>query len=214
MEHHGRECVVQNEAAAASVYLLDLHPGDTLVDICAAPGGKLTHALRQVGDEGRIAAFDLQPRRLRRLGETLTRVEAGRVLVARADGRRLPVREASKILLDAPCTGMGLLHRHPEVRWQKRPEDLERLCGLQAQLLEAAVLSLSPGGRLVYSTCSTCEEENEEQIDKLLARHPELSVVDPRPLLPEGVPASKRWVSILPDPPRLDGAFACALDKA
>jgi len=214
MEEHGNDCVVQNEAQAASVYLLGLEPGDTLLDVCAAPGGKLLHAMRFVGEHGRLVALDLQPRRVRRLLDNLLRVDAKRTLVARADGRRLPVRPVRKILLDAPCTGLGLLHRHPELRWQKRPEDLPRLCELQTELLEAAVTALPAGGRLVYSTCSTCEEENEEQIEHLLARHPELSIVDPRPLLPEGVTASAHWVNLLPDPPRLDGAFACALDKS
>ena len=214
MAEHGHDCVVQNEAQAASVYLLGLEPGDTLLDVCAAPGGKLSHALRFVGENGRLVALDLQPRRVRRLLDTLSRVDAKRTLVARADGRKPPVKTVRKILLDAPCTGMGLLHRHPELRWQKRPEDLERLCHLQVELLEAAVAVLPSGGRLVYATCSTCEEENEEQIERLLTRHPELSTVDPRPLLPEGVPATHRWVNILPDPPRLDGAFACALEKS
>lgn len=214
MEHHGADCVVQNESAAASVYLLDLKPGETVLDMCAAPGGKLSHAFRFVGEQGRLLAFDVQPRRLRRLNENLSRLAIRNAVVARADARQLPVAPVHKILLDAPCTGLGLLHRHPELRWQKRPEDLKRLCELQRELLDAAVAVLAPGGRLVYSTCSTCEEENEDQIVDVLKRHPNLSVVDPRPLLPEGVPATNRWMSLQPDPPRLDGAFACALNKA
>jgi 16S rRNA (cytosine967-C5)-methyltransferase len=88
------------------------------------------------------------------------------------------------------------------------------LSALQAALLESAVQALPAGGRLVYSTCSTIEAENGDQILRVLERHPELSIVDPRPLLPQGVPATSRWVNIVPDPPRLDGAFACALDKS
>jgi 16S rRNA (cytosine967-C5)-methyltransferase len=205
---------VQNESAAAAVHLLSLKPGDTLLDVCSAPGGKLTHAFRFVGNDGLLIALDTHAKRLRRLVENLARVNATRTLVVRADGRHLPAQGLRKILLDAPCTGLGLLHRHPELRWQKRPEDLVRLAAIQTDLLEAAVRALAPGGRLVYSTCSTAREENEDQVTRLLERHPELSVVDPRPLLPADVPAGPRWVNIVPDPPRLDGAFACALDKA
>jgi 16S rRNA (cytosine967-C5)-methyltransferase len=212
-ERHGQDCLVQNEAAAAAVYLADLKPGECLADICAAPGGKVTHAARFVGDRGLLVAIDTHARRLQRLVENLTRVKLGKTLVVRADGRRLPVRNVAKILLDAPCTGLGLLHRHPELRWQKRPEDVIRLAQIQSELLDAGVAALPPGGRLVYSTCSTAREENEFQIERVLKSHPELSPVDPRPLLPAGVPAGPRWVKIEPDPPRLDGAFACALEK-
>jgi 16S rRNA (cytosine967-C5)-methyltransferase len=214
MDLHRADCVVQNESAAAAVHLLSLRPGDTLLDVCSAPGGKLTHACRFVGTDGLLIALDTHARRLRRLVENLTRVNATRTLVVRADGRHLPAQGLRKILLDAPCTGLGLLHRHPELRWQKRPEDLVRLAAIQTDLLEAAVRALAPGGRLVYSTCSTAREENEDQVTRLLQRHPELAIVDPRPLLPADVPAGPRWVNIVPDPPRLDGAFACALDKA
>lgn len=212
-EQHGADCVVQNEAAAAAVYLLDLKPGETVLDVCSAPGGKLSHAMRFVGEGGRVVALDNHPRRMRRLVENLTRVGARRALVARADGRHLPVVGVSKILLDAPCTGLGLLHRHPELRWRKHPEDIPRLAALQTELLEAAVKAVSPGGTVVYSTCSTARQENETQIELVLSRHPELTVVDPRPLLPAGVPATERWVNLPSDPPRLDGAFACALKK-
>jgi 16S rRNA (cytosine967-C5)-methyltransferase len=212
-EHHGADCVVQNEAGAAAVYLLQLEPGDTVLDVCSAPGGKLTHAMQFVGERGRLLALEVHARRIKRLVGNLARLGARRALVVRADGRHLPAQGVSKILLDAPCTGLGLLHRHPELRWQKRPEDITRLAAIQTELLEAAVRALAPGGRLVYSTCSTVRAENEAQIEGVLKRHRELAVVDPRPLLPAGLPAEPQWVSILPDPPRLDGAFACALEK-
>jgi 16S rRNA (cytosine967-C5)-methyltransferase len=99
------------------------------------------------------------------------------------------------------------------MRWQKRPEDLARLVDIQWDLLTSAVSALPPGGRLVYSTCTTTREENEGQIARLLEAHADLAVVDPRPLLPAGVPAGPHWVNIVPDPPRLDGAFACVLKK-
>jgi 16S rRNA (cytosine967-C5)-methyltransferase len=212
-ESHGEDLVVQNESAAAAVYLLELKEGETLIDVGAAPGGKTSHALKFLGPAGKLLGLDNNPRRMRRLVENLRRVGSGHTLLVRADGRHLPVRSAGKILLDAPCTGLGLLHRHPELRWQKRAEDLPRLAALQAELLEACVQALSPGGRLVYSTCSTARAENEDQIGNLLKWHPELTAVDPRPLLPEGVPGGPQWVKIDPDPPRLDGAFACALAK-
>jgi 16S rRNA (cytosine967-C5)-methyltransferase len=207
------EATVQNEAAAAAVYLLDLKPGDTLLEVGAAPGGKATHAARFVGEAGRVIALDANARRMRRLRENLNRMKLGQVRMVRADGTRPPFAGLSKILLDTPCSGLGLLHRHPDLRWQKDIVDIERLAELQYSLLQAGIDALAPGGLLVYSTCTTTQLENEGQVARLLEAREDVTVVDPRPLLPQGLPANPSWVVIEPDPPQLDGAFACCLKK-
>jgi 16S rRNA (cytosine967-C5)-methyltransferase len=207
------DLTVQNEAAACSTYLLDLQPNDTLLEVGAAPGGKSSHAARFVGPQGLVLALDVNVRRMRRLRENLIRTEQPWVVPVRADGRKLPVSRVDKILIDAPCSALGLLHRHPDLRWQKQIVDIARLTELQRALVEAGLDALSPGGRLVYSTCSTTREENEGLLARVLERRTDVTVVDPRPLMPAGVPANAHWITIEPDPPQLDGAFACALKK-
>jgi 16S rRNA (cytosine967-C5)-methyltransferase len=207
------EATVQNEAAATAVYLLDLKPGETLLEVGAAPGGKATHAARFVGAKGRVIALDANARRMRRLRENLTRTKLRQVQMVRADGTQLPFTGLNKILLDTPCSGLGLLHRHPDLRWQKDIIDIERLAELQYSLLRAGIDALAPGGVLVYSTCTTTHQENEGQVARLLEAREDVTVVDPRPLLPSGLPAGPSWVAVGPDPPQLDGAFACCLRK-
>jgi 16S rRNA (cytosine967-C5)-methyltransferase len=211
--HFAGVAMVQNESAAVATYLLDLKPGETALEIGSAPGGKIMHMGRFVGQEGRLVALDTNRRRMRRLQDNLRRADLSCIRLLRGDGRALPVRGVGKILMDVPCSGLGLLHRYPDMRWQKRPEDLERLAEIQWELLQSAARALPEGGRLVYSTCTTTREENEGQIARLLEAHPNLAVVDPRPLLPLGLSAGPHWVHIQPDPPRLDGAFACAVKK-
>jgi 16S rRNA (cytosine967-C5)-methyltransferase len=210
-ELHAGTVTVQNEAAAVAVHLLGPAAGETVIEVGAAPGGKATQAAMRVGPSGQIVAIDKSAQRLVRLGENLGRQKIANVHAVRADGLSLPVREVEKILIDAPCSALGLVHRHPELRWSKEIADVERLAELQLQLLTQAFDRLTPGGRLVYSTCTTTRAENEGVIARLLEARPRAAVLDPRPLLPDGVPATAQWVRIPPDPPGLDGAFACLL---
>ena len=207
------ETIVQNEAAAAAVRLLDLKPGETMVEVGAAPGGKASYAAMQTGPTGRVVAIDLNLRRLRRLRENIARTEQSWIVPVRADGEHLPVTGAQKILLDVPCSGLGLLHRHPDLRWQKDIADIARLAGLQMELLRAAFAALPPGGTLVYSTCTTTRDENEGLIARFLEGHTDATVIDPGTLLPAELVTSPHWVRIEPDPPELDGAFACAIRR-
>jgi 16S rRNA (cytosine967-C5)-methyltransferase len=204
---------VQNEAAAVAVHLLAPGAGETVVEIGAAPGGKSTQAARRVGPSGMVVAIDKNAERIVRLAANLARQRAANVHPLCADGLSLPIREAPNMLLDAPCSALGLVHRHPDLRWSKEIVDVERLAELQSRLLIEAFDRLAPGGRLVYSTCTTTRAENEGVVARLLESRPRAAVLDPRPLLPEAIPATAQWVRILPDPPELDGAFACLLTR-
>ena len=159
-------------------------PDRTWVDMCAGPGGKaaLLQALAQ--DRGaRVLALELQPHRT-----ALVR-RSGVELVATADGRRPPMAAgtADRVLLDAPCSGLGALRRRPEARWRRQPADLPPLTRLQGELLDAAALLLRPGGVLAYVTCSPHLAETVVPVLDVLRRHPELEQVDARPLF-AGVP--------------------------
>jgi 16S rRNA (cytosine967-C5)-methyltransferase len=159
-------------------------PDDLWVDLCAGPGGKA--ALLQVLADARgarLVAVELQPHRA-----ALVR-RAGARHVLTADGRRAPLPDGSvdRLLLDAPCTGLGALRRRPESRWRRQPSDVPRLTALQGELLDAAVRLLRPGGVLAYVTCSPHLAETAVPVLDVLRRHPELRRLDARPLLP-GVP--------------------------
>jgi len=184
-----------------------------MVDIGAAPGGKATHAARDVGPNGCVVAIDKSPDRMRRLSSNLARQSLPQVRPVVADGLALPIGTAGKILLDVPCSALGLVHRHPDLRWSKELADVDRLADLQLALLTAAFDRLGDSGRLVYSTCTVTRAENESVVARLLEARPRASVLDPRPSLPDGIPATAQWVRITPDPPQHDGAFACVLTR-
>ncbi len=159
---------VQDAAAALPARLLGATPGERVADLCAAPGGK-TAQLAAAGAE--VLAVDRSARRLKRLEENLARL--GLQAQTRAvDAEKLDEPPFDAILLDAPCSATGTIRRHPDVAWTKSPDDIRKLSGLQARLLDKAAGLLRPGGRLVYCVCSLEAEEGERQAESFLARHP------------------------------------------
>jgi 16S rRNA (cytosine967-C5)-methyltransferase len=175
--------VVQDPSGMAAVDLLDPRPGETVLDGCAAPGGKASLIAERMRGEGRLVASDLHADRVARLRENLARVGANWVEVAQADlaagaGERATALGAAgaaagfdAVLLDVPCSNTGVLRRRPDAKWRFSQERLERLCGLQASLLRAGAGLVAPGGRLVYSTCSLEREENEDAVERFLAEN-------------------------------------------
>jgi 16S rRNA (cytosine967-C5)-methyltransferase len=157
-----------------------LAPGARVLDACAAPGGKTAHLLERADIE--LLALDSDARRLLRVQETLTRLRlpaaggAGSVRLQAADARQVASwwdgRAFDAILLDAPCTASGIVRRHPDVRWLRRPDDVNALAAIQRDLLDTLWPLLAPGGRLVYATCSIFKAEGQQQIDAFLQRHP------------------------------------------
>jgi 16S rRNA (cytosine967-C5)-methyltransferase len=165
---------IQDEASQAIPLLLGVHPGDSVLDLCAAPGGKTAPLARAAGPEGLVIAADRYAHRLRAARAQFERVGLARVHLIELDGERpLPFRaQFRRILLDAPCSGTGTLARHPEIRWRLRPEQLGELHRLQVALLGNALAALASGGRLVYSTCSMEPEENEDVVAEALRTLP------------------------------------------
>jgi 16S rRNA (cytosine967-C5)-methyltransferase len=164
--------LVQDEASQMIPFLLDVHPGDRVLDLCAAPGGKTARLLQQAGaGRGIVIACDMHLHRLRQMREFLNSVSASEARYVALDGTRpLPFgTRFDRILVDAPCSGTGTLARNPEIRWRLRREDLTALAEKQRALLSHALQQLAPGGRLVYSTCSLEPEENEEVMAAALA---------------------------------------------
>jgi 16S rRNA (cytosine967-C5)-methyltransferase len=186
--------VVQDEGAMLIAHLLDPRPGETVADVCAAPGVKTTHLATLMGDRGRVLALDPHPRRLARVVEAARRL---RLSIIEAHEGPVEIRapelqeRCEAVLVDAPCSNLGVLRRNPEAKWRRAPGDLAPAAARQRQILGAAVGMVAPGGRLVYATCSLEPEENEAVIRALMAEHPELSLDPPAsfpiPLDPDGV---------------------------
>ncbi|MBD2422742.1 16S rRNA (cytosine(967)-C(5))-methyltransferase [Cyanobium sp. FACHB-13342] len=173
----GHWCV-QDRAAQAVGVLLDPQPGERILDACAAPGGKSTHLAELMGDQGEVWAVDRSEGRLRRVGVNAARLGLHSIHTLAADAAELLAQKPEwrgwfdRILLDAPCSGLGTLARHADARWRLSPEAIGELVALQRQLLEALLPLLKPAGQLVYATCTVHPAENGELIEAFLADHP------------------------------------------
>jgi len=174
------DCSVQDGAAQLAADLVDPAAGDRVLDACAAPGGKAAHILERA--DVTLVALDSDPSRLERLDATLTRLGVGARSIA-ADAAEPSAwwdgQPFDRILLDAPCSGSGVIRRHPDIKWLRRAEDIARLTALQGRLLQALWPLLRPGGRLVYATCSVLEAENEAQAAAFARGRDDLRVVEP-----------------------------------
>jgi 16S rRNA (cytosine967-C5)-methyltransferase len=176
--------VFQGEPSQLVTGLLGIEPGGTVLDACAAPGGKTVHAAALAGPKGSVVALDPH-----RSGVGRIVAEAARLGVAPhtavADARRPPLRRAfDAVLVDAPCSGLGTLRRHPELRWRRRPEDLPRLAELQRELLAGVAQLVRPGGVLVYAVCSPLREETDDVIAGFLTTQPGFARESVVPCLP------------------------------
>ncbi len=203
--------VVQDPGAAAVVDYMALDPGLPAVDLCAAPGGKAA-LLAARGHP--VLALDVSRSRLSRLLENRARLGVWGLQVAVADSTRPPLASAAAVLLDAPCTGTGTLARHPDGRWRLRPADLGALVGLQGRLLDAAARIVTPGGLLVYATCSLEQEENEEQIEAFLSRHGSFErEPPPQASVDAELLSSTGELRVLPQRHEMDGTYAARLRR-
>ena len=178
---------VQDAAAALAVRLLAPQPGETLLDLCAAPGGK---TLQAAAAGAAVTALDISGPRMARVAENLARCNLTAHLVTADALVWEPAEPFDAILLDAPCSASGTIRRHPDLPFVKDGSDLPALTTLQAQLFDRALSFLKPGGRLVYCTCSLLPDEGEAQLTAALSRHPGLTVI--RPALPGIDPA---WIT-------------------
>jgi 16S rRNA (cytosine967-C5)-methyltransferase len=201
----------QAEASQLVVPLLGVEPGARVLDACAAPGGKTMHAAEQVGDEGRVVALDPRAAAIARLRIEAGRLGARRVLALAGDARRPPLLAAGfdAVLVDAPCTGLGTLRRHPELRWRRRPGDVERLAHLQQAILDGVAPLVRPGGVLVYAVCTLTREENEDAVARFRARHPRF--VPERAPIPPELATPDGFLRTWPHRHGLDGFFAARL---
>ena len=219
---------VEDEAAQLIPALLDPRPGEQVLDACAAPGGKTTHLAELMDNRGSITAVERKRARLDLLKDNCARLGVQIVKAVVGDVRRPPqwlsqvggaAREApcfDRILVDAPCSGLGVLRRHPEAKWRKDAGSFSRHHALQSEILAAVASCLRPGGVLVYSTCSTEREENEDVVDQFCRTHAGFRRESVSPWLPV---AARRFLtehgdlSTSDNPDSMDGFYAARLKK-
>jgi 16S rRNA (cytosine967-C5)-methyltransferase len=171
---------VQDPSTLLAPLELDPQPGETVLDLCAAPGGKLIYLAQRMANQGQLLAHDTAPDRLRLIQENCARL--GVTCVSTFNPRSSTLFD--RILADVPCSNTGAMRRRVDLRWRLRVEDVQRARGNQLQLLRQAAALLRPGGRLVYSTCSLEPEENQEAVTQFLSEHPGFKLERQRELLP------------------------------
>ena len=180
---------VQDEASTLTADTVNPKPGNLVVDVCAAPGGKTMAMAELMGTEGEIYAFDIYEHKLKLIQEQAARLGTGIVKTRCQDGR-IALKElegqADCVLADVPCSGLGVIRRKPEIKTKDHAEmDFAELVQRQKEILESASTYVKPGGTLVYSTCTVNPEENEEQVRMFCERHPEFKLESMKQLMPD-----------------------------
>lgn len=209
---------IQDESSMIPANVLNPQPGMKVLDMCAAPGGKTTHLAEKMQNEGLILATDLHPKKLDLIDENTARLGLDIIQTAPLDGRKaagiLPAESYDAILVDAPCSGLGVMRRKPDIKYTKREEDLESLQSIQLAILENAVQLLKTDGRLVYSTCTVDRRENEGTVNAFLAAHPEMEAVRLENL-PAQLEAKQQdgMLQVFPQDIGSDGFFVAAFVK-
>ena len=214
---------VQDSASQLVTLLLNPKPGEKILDACAGVGGKTTHIAELMEDKGVIWAFDLYPWRLEKLKENFKRLGLKEPRVFQGDVveelAKLGAPRFDRILIDAPCTGTGVIRKHPDIKWARTEEDFIKIPEKQIRLLEGLAPYLKKGGVMVYATCSLEPEENEEVIKKFLKKHPDFELENPEKILlkicPEKVKVlcDGNYLRTYPHKDSLDGFFVVRMRK-
>ncbi|MGE5607503.1 MAG: 16S rRNA (cytosine(967)-C(5))-methyltransferase RsmB [Bacteroidota bacterium] len=212
---------VQDESSMLVARLLAPRSGETIIDLCAAPGGKSTHLAELADDRCHIISVDDHPHKIELIRENAARLKLESIETVLGDARKVfagDERQVDAVLVDAPCSGTGVLRRRVDARYRRKPEDIKDLAALQREILEQAARLVRPGGRLVYSTCTLEPEENQEQIRYFIKNHAEFRIEPYARFLPRGLETclaepNSQWATLLPSSDGGDGFFMCRLKR-
>ncbi|MGH2831717.1 MAG: 16S rRNA (cytosine(967)-C(5))-methyltransferase RsmB [Solirubrobacteraceae bacterium] len=209
--------MAQSRASMLVAHVLDPRPDERVLDLCAAPGAKSTHLAALMAGRGAVIAVERSPKRAAELAENVRRMHARSVHVQEAHAATPRANDDlfDRVLVDPPCSGLGTLQNHPDLRWRMNEQTLHRLAGVQQAILAAGAQALRPGGVLVYSTCTISETENECLIDAFLDRHPDFHIEQPPPQLqaPLHPTRTSDFVLTLPHRDRTQGFFIARLRR-
>jgi 16S rRNA (cytosine967-C5)-methyltransferase len=211
---------VQDQAAQIAAHLLSVKPGDTVLDICAGLGGKSSHLVELMGGKGQVIGLDNNKGRLARLVENARRLGMDNILPLEADASSplssLFQNRFNRVLLDAPCSGLGVISRHPDIKWNRRAEDIEALAAMQKTFLNSAASVVEKRGELLYVVCTISREENEEVVRDFLQSNRDMSLAD----LKEHAPGwcldlidDRGFYRTWPHKHHMDGFFAALFRK-
>ncbi|MDX1977931.1 MAG: 16S rRNA (cytosine(967)-C(5))-methyltransferase [Pseudanabaenaceae cyanobacterium bins.68] len=203
---------IQDAASQLVAAVVDPQPGQMIIDACAAPGGKTCHLAELSADQGQIHACDLYDHRLKKIVQNRDRLQLTSIKTHLGDSKKpaqFPLQQADAVLVDAPCSGLGTLHRHADARWRQNPTEIHHLTKLQLQLLTTAATWVKPQGCLVYSTCTLNSGENIQIINQFLATQPEWQLAPcHHPAFPDQI-----YIQTLPHQDQLDGFFIAKLKR-
>lgn len=207
--------VVQDSSAQLVTHLLAPQPGETVIDACAAPGGKTTHIAELMQDSGTIIACDRDGKRLKKVQANAQRLQLRSIQTCVGDSLELEQfrEKGDRVLLDAPCSGLGTLHKRPDIRWRQTPDKIEELSRLQTDLLKQVSTWVKPKGIIVYATCTLNLLENEKVIKSFLSTHPHWSIEIPPSFSGSHFATSGGWLKIFPQRHNMDGFFLVRLKK-
>jgi 16S rRNA (cytosine967-C5)-methyltransferase len=203
----------QDESAGFPVRLLNPQPGETVLDMCAAPGGKLTFIAELMKNSGKFIALDSSSERMEKVKENCKRLGIENVSFQIGDARDYSTKPVDKILIDAPCSGLGVLGRNSDARWQKKKEDIKRLAQIQLSILQNAARLVKKNGVIVYCTCTLTEEENEGVIRQFLEQEKEFRKESISDYVDRKVVNENGFVRTYPHIHGLDGTFSARLKK-
>jgi len=204
---------VQDESAGIACQLLGVQPGDRVIDMCAAPGGKTNFIGEMLHGKGEVIAVDKYATRLNLVKSSCERLGIANVKIVAADSKEFSTEPADKVLLDAPCSGLGVLAKKPDVKLKRDADDIRDLVNLQRLLIENAATLVKNGGVLVYSTCTTEPEENFGIIRMFLQQHPEFDIDSAAQFVPPSLVTTDGYVETFPHVHGMDGSFSIRLEK-
>ena len=194
---------VQDVGAQMASLKLAPKPGECVLDVCAAPGGKTTHMAELMDNRGKIVAWDMHAHKIKLIEENAKRLGISIIEAAMHDSRILDsahCMQYDKVMVDAPCSGLGIIRKKPDIKWKRKPEDIDALCASQAQILDVSAQYVKKGGMLLYCTCTINSRENEEIVNAFLKNHTEFSLAEP-------------YTQLLPHMDNTDGFFFAKLRR-
>lgn len=206
-------CTIQDESAGLICNLLSPKPGQRVLDLCAAPGGKMSYIGQMMEDTGDLVGVEIFEARMKVLNQAMKRTGLKNYTTVVSDAVTYQAEPFDIVLADVPCSGFGTFSKKPDIKWKKELLDIKQITRLQSEILQHAATMVKPGGVLVYSTCTIEPEENEEVVFQFLSKNPNFKIESAENYVPAAVVDSHGFIRTLPHIHKMDGAFGARLTR-